>query len=92
MFNRKMVVSVLSIATATTILWVAVSREVCGQDIEGGNPKWTQAEQNRGYVVFEYSTMSNLAPDHVPARDSIVTMLSCELAQYHWQSHNLHFL
>ena len=86
MFNRKMVVSVLSIATATTILWVAVSREVCGQDSEGGKPKWTQAEQNRGYVVFEYSTMSNLAPDHVPARDSIVTMLSCELARDEYES------
>ena len=40
-----------------------------------------RADDDKGYVVFEYTTQENLRPDHVPAQGAIVDTVSCTLAR-----------
>ena len=49
-------------------------------------PGWTQAEIDRAYVAFSHSTLVNLGPDHVPAREDIVDRVPCALAQGQYRS------
>ncbi len=49
-------------------------------------PGWTQAELDRGYVVFPHSTLVNLEPDFVPVRESVAKRLSCKLARGEYKS------
>ncbi len=54
---------------------------------EGGpGTNWTAAEKLKGYVVFEYSTLENLPPAHVPTREAIVDTVSCALARDEYES------
>ena len=73
-------------AIGTVIICVGYSIEASALDNKGTHPNWTQAEQDTGYVVFRYTTMENLAPSHVPARDAVATKLSCALARDEYES------
>ena len=47
--------------------------------VMGASP--ARAADDKGYVVFEYTTQENLRPDHVPAQGAIVDTVSCTLAR-----------
>ncbi len=44
-------------------------------------PQWRKTELEKGYVVFEHTTLENIAPTHVPAPEAIVETVSCALAR-----------
>ena len=48
--------------------------------------RWTQAEQEMGYVVFSHSTIERLPESYVPSREAIVDTVSCELARGEFES------
>ena len=41
----------------------------------------TCAEDNKGYVVFEHTTLGNFSPTHNPQPEAIVETVSCTLAR-----------
>ena len=41
----------------------------------------TCAEDNKGYVVFEHTTLGNFSPTHNPPPEAIVETVSCTLAR-----------
>jgi len=53
-----------------------------------GSPaaQWTEAELDKGYVVFTHSTLVNLQSDYVPARNAVVGEVSCALARGEYKS------
>ena len=48
--------------------------------------EWTKEQQDKGYVVFGYTTMEKLSRLHVPVPNTVVTKLSCVLAQDEYES------
>lgn len=72
-----------------TSVWAAiligyVAADCLGSDETSGSAEasqWTQAEQKKGYVVFQHSTMRILPGNHVPSRAAIVDKLTIELAR-----------
>ena len=72
--------------TVGAMILCGVAIEASAQDNKATHPNWTPAEQAAGYVVFRYTTMENLAPSHVPARDAVATKLSCALARDEYES------
>jgi len=49
-------------------------------------PKWTQEEIEKGYVVFEHSTLEGLPPAYVPARGAISSRVRCALARGQYEA------
>ena len=49
-------------------------------------PQWGKAELEKGYAVFEHTTLENLPPAYVPAPEQIVDTVSCALARGEYES------
>ena len=56
------------------------------QDNPGAPTGWAKPDLDRGYVVFNYSTLKNLSPAHVPAPDKAAKKASCALARDEYES------
>lgn len=54
-------------------------------DVHAQDP-WTAEERSKGYLVFEHSTMQNLAQDYVPEPHAVVQHVSCSMAQNEYES------
>lgn len=68
------------------LLCVGYATDATAQDEVVAPPSWTQHEQDRGYVVFEHTTMAGFPDHHVPARNAVVKKLSCVLARGEYES------
>ncbi len=56
------------------------------KDNSGAPVEWMKLDRDKGYVVFNYSTLKNLPPSHVPAPGDVVKKLSCALARNEYES------
>ena len=56
------------------------------QDSPGAPTGWAKPDLDRGYVVFNYSTLKNLSPAHVPAPDKAAEKASCALPGNEYES------
>ena len=74
--------AVVMLAGAILASGVAFARD----DQTAAPTSWSPAEMKKGYVVFEYTTMKNLTPAYVPARDDVVKKVSCALARDEYES------
>ena len=77
---RDFVQAVSAVAVGCYIVFLAAS--VCGG--ETAAPEWTDADKEKGYVVFQHSTLELLRDDYVPARETILhdwQSVSIELAR-----------
>ncbi len=45
-----------------------------------GPMEWMKVDRDKGYVVFNYSTLKNLPPSHVPTPGDVAKQVSCTLA------------
>ena len=72
-------------AAAMMLLAILAVGIATGQDAdpapEAAEAQWTQAELDKGYVVFQHGTLQLLRDSHVPQREAVVTKVSCELAR-----------
>ncbi len=59
------------------VLLVVVALAACAPSFA---QQWTEAENQKGYVVFEHNTLENMPEDYVPTRQQISGKLSCALA------------
>jgi len=57
------------------VLWLLLSPLVAAA------AEWTQADLDKGYVVFRHSTLELLLPEYVPAEEAVTNTVSCALAQ-----------
>lgn len=83
----------MSLTTMTLLAVAACTVTVVGQwaDVaQGGSAdhdqEWAHSERQKGYVVFQHSTMTNLLESHIPDRAAIVQRVSCELARGEYES------
>ncbi len=50
------------------------------KDNSGAPMEWMKLDRDKGYVVFNYSTLKNLPPSHVPTPGDVAKQVSCSLA------------
>ena len=75
--------SIPGVAMALLVAFALGIANVRGADPapRAGAAQWTQAERDKGYAVFEHSTLQILSDTYVPPRDALVKQVSCELAR-----------
>ncbi len=56
------------------------------QDNSGAPMEWMKLDRDKGYVVFNYGTLKNLPPSHVPTPDDVAKEVSCALARDEYES------
>ena len=67
-----------------TVLASGIAYAQAGDPVAGA--QWKTTELEKGYVVFEHSTLENLPPTHVPVPEAIVDTVSCALARGEYES------
>ena len=70
----------------TRIVIVLTVVSLWGKGDVGAQDPWTAEERSKGYVVFEHSTMQNLAQDYVPEPHAVAQHVSCSMAQNEYES------
>ena len=73
-------------AIGLTALGVRAGETVAGRVVSDAPTKFAQRDRNNGYVVFQFSTLKNLPPSHVPAPKDVVDSVACLLARDEFES------
>jgi HEAT repeat protein len=79
-------VKVVFIASAFVNNSLALGDDTDSLDARASLTKWTQAEQEKGYVVFTHSTLQLMPSAHVPRRKTVAEQVSVELARGEYES------
>ena len=69
------------VRTIVILAALLYTNPLVGQEHEHTESLFSAAEEQRGYVLFVHPTADRMAPGHVPARDTIVAAVACELAR-----------
>ena len=79
--------SVLGAALALVLLFGAGIAPAQGADrAQAVAAEWSQAEREKGYIVFEHSTLRLLPRTYVPRREAIAAEIPCVLARGEYKS------
>ena len=84
--KKRSMVAYAVVAVGLTAFNVRGEGEANMQDSSVAPMEWMKLDRDKGYVVFNYSTLKNLPPSHVPTPDDVVKKVSCALARDEYES------
>ena len=84
--TRHNIVIYVMLAVGLITFNVSRQREAIGQENLDAARKWTQGDRDKGYVVFNYSTLKNLPHSQIPSPGNVLQMVSCVLARDEYES------
>ena len=76
----------LVLALGLVALTVNGEDKASRQDNGSAFKNWTKLDRDKGYVVFEFSTIENLPASHVPTPDGVLRKVICALARDEFES------